>query len=154
MSTNNISQNELSQFSVGCREICAARLAFFIPGFAVSTWAPMIPAVKERLAIGTDVLGLLLLSIGVSGFIIMPLAGKLGQKWGCRKLLLITTTLQVFSVMLLSLLPNIISYAIVLAILGAAMGAAEVTMNLNAVIIEKICKRRLMSSMHAFWSIG
>ena len=45
----NKPENTLENFSVGSKEVNAARLAFFIPGFAVSTWAPMIPIVKERL---------------------------------------------------------------------------------------------------------
>ena len=62
-------------------------MAFFISGFAVATWAPMIPAVKEKLQIGADVLGLLLLSIGISAFIFMPLAGMLSRSYGCKKVL-------------------------------------------------------------------
>ena len=52
----------LSAYKVGKKEQMAARMAFFISGFAVATWAPMIPAVKDKLQIGADVLGMLLLS--------------------------------------------------------------------------------------------
>ena len=55
---------------------------------------------------------------------------------------------------LLSCLPNIWSYAIALAFFGAVMGATDVSMNTNAVIVEKLAGRRLLSGMHAFWSIG
>lgn len=34
------------------------------------------------------------------------------------------------------------------------MGATDVSMNTNAVIVEKLAGRRLLSGMHAFWSIG
>lgn len=150
----NKPQNNLEGLTVGTKEINAARMAFFIPGFAVSTWAPMIPMVKERLSLGADVLGLLLLCIGISAFIVMPFAGMLGQKWGCKKVLLLTTTLLALDTVLLSCLPNIWTYALALALFGAAMGSTEVTMNLNSVIVEKLDGRRLMSGMHAFWSIG
>lgn len=59
----------LSAYKVGKKEQMAARMAFFISGFAVATWAPMIPAVKDKLQIGADILGMLLLSIGISAFI-------------------------------------------------------------------------------------
>lgn len=153
MSNNQITAR-LAELKISSKEIQAARLAFFVPGFAISTWAPMIPMVKERLALGADVLGLLLLCIGVSAFVVMPFAGKLGQKWGCQKLLMLTTILLAFGIIVLPCLPNILSYAFALALLGAVMGATEVTMNINAVIVEKLACRRLMSSMHAFWSIG
>ena len=153
MSNNQITAR-LAELKISSKEIQAARLAFFVPGFAISTWAPMIPMVKERLALGADVLGLLLLCIGVSAFVVMPFAGKLGQKWGCQKLLMLTTILLAFGIIVLPCLPNILSYAFALALLGAVMGATEVTMNINAVIVEKLACRRRMSSMHAFWSIG
>lgn len=75
----------LSAYKVGKKEQMAARMAFFISGFAVATWAPMIPAVKDKLQIGADVLGMLLLSIGISAFIFMPLAGMLSRSYGCKK---------------------------------------------------------------------
>lgn len=75
----------LSDFKVGRNEQIAACMAFFISGFAVSTWAPMIPAVKDKLQIGADVLGMLLLSIGISAFIFMPLAGMLSRSYSCKK---------------------------------------------------------------------
>jgi hypothetical protein len=57
----SLEDKELMQFKVGKKEQYAARMAFFIPGFAISTWAPMIPMIKERLHIEADILGLLLL---------------------------------------------------------------------------------------------
>lgn len=42
-------ENTLQNISVGSKEINAARVAFFLPGFVISTWAPMIPMVKARL---------------------------------------------------------------------------------------------------------
>lgn len=69
----NKPDNTLQNISVGSKEINAARVTFFLPGFVISTWAPMIPMVKARLKLEADVLGLLLLCIGISAFIFMPL---------------------------------------------------------------------------------
>lgn len=84
MQTNK-PENTLQNISVGSKEINAARVAFFLPGFVISTWAPMIPMVKARLNLEADVLGLLLLCIGISAFIFMPLVGALVQRFGCKK---------------------------------------------------------------------
>lgn len=45
----------------------------------------MIPMIKERLHIEADILGLLLLCIGISAFIVIPIGGLLGKKFGCKK---------------------------------------------------------------------
>lgn len=144
----------LSTFKVGKKEQMAARMAFFISGFAVSTWAPMIPAVKEKLQIGADILGLLLLSIGISAFIFMPLAGMFSRSLGCKKVLRIAIAVMAADLIVLSLLNNIWGFLVFLAVFGAAMGCIDVNMNLNAVIVENASKKRMMSGMHALWSVG
>lgn len=141
-------------FRVGRKEEYAARLAFFLPGFAIATWAPMIPIVKDRLNIEADVLGMLLLCVGVSAFIMMPIAGIVGRKFGCRKVMAAGSAVMALDLVVLSCLPNIWGYAVFLSVLGAFMGMADVNMNINAVMVEKLARKRMMSSMHAFWSIG
>lgn len=144
----------LSTYKVGKKEQMAARMAFFISGFAVATWAPMIPAVKDKLQIGADVLGMLLLSIGISAFIFMPLAGMLSRSYGCKKVLRTAIAVMAADLIILSLLGNIWGFLVFLAVFGAAMGCIDVNMNLNAVIVENASKKRMMSGMHALWSVG
>lgn len=144
----------LQNIHVGSKEINAARIAFFIPGFIISTWAPMIPIIKHRLSLEADVLGLLLLCIGLSAFFTMPVAGILGKKFGCKKVMLTASVIMSLVMVTLSVLPNTLSYAIALVIFGSSMGVMDVNMNVNAVIVEKIADKRLLSGMHAFWSIG
>ena len=81
----SLEDKELMQFKVGKKEQYAARIIFFVAGFGISTWAPMIPIIKERLQIGADILGLLLLCIGVSSFLMMPIAGLFAQKFGGQR---------------------------------------------------------------------
>ena len=38
----------------------------------------------------------------------------------------------------------------VLIVVGAIMGCIEVCMNINAVVVEKLSQKRMMSSMHGF----
>lgn len=144
----------LNQFKAGKKEQYAARCAFFLAGFTVTTWAPMIPVIKERLQIGDDVLGLLLLCIGISAFVFMPLAGILNQKMGCKKMLQINIVLFALILIIISSLDNVWSFVVFLLLFGAVMGTIDVTMNMNSVIVEKLSKKRIMSSMHAFWSVG
>ena len=54
----SVKEQDLNLLQVGKKEQYAARIIFFVAGFGISTWAPMIPIIKERLQIGADVLGL------------------------------------------------------------------------------------------------
>ena len=150
---NQISRT-LSDVAVGSKEIVAARMAFFIPGFAMSTWAPMIPIVKTRLNLDADILGILLLCIGISALAVMPVSSMLARRFGCQKTIIAGSLVSALGIVLLSCMDSVWAYIMILLLFGAALGIADVTMNINAVIVEMAAERRLMSGMQAFWSIG
>lgn len=147
-------ERHLKNFKVGIKEQYAARIIFFVAGFGIATWAPMIPLVKDRLNIGADVLGLLILCTGVSSFLMMPIAGLFAQKFGCQKVLKVMGLLMGVEIVALSMLPTVWLYGVFLFILGAIGGTLNVNMNIHAVIVEKLSKKRMMSGMHALWSVG
>lgn len=149
-----VEERYLSQFKAGKKEQYAARCAFFLAGFTNATWAPMIPTIKERLQIGDDILGMLLLCIGISAFVFMPVAGILNQKFGCKKILRIGIIAFALTLVIISSLNNVWAFVVILLLFGAVMGTIDVTMNINSVIVEKLSQKRIMSSMHALWSVG
>ena len=62
----------------------ATRAFFFIGGFGAASWAPLVPFLKIRLQIGEDILGMLLLCIGIGSLLTMPITGVLVARFGCR----------------------------------------------------------------------
>lgn len=132
----------------------ATRAIFFVGGFGAASWAPLVPLLKARLGIAEDVLGMLLLCIGIGSLLTMPMSGAAAVRLGCRKVL--TAAGLVYAVLLLSLC-TVSSFDMavpLLLIFGATMGCIDVVVNIQAVIVEKAAGRRLMSGMHALWSIG
>lgn len=148
------SNKTVSCGSVTGREITAARMAFFIPSFAMSTWAPMIPIVRSRLNLDADILGMLLLCIGVSALAVMPVSSMFARRFGCRMVIAAGGVLSAMCLVPLSCLDSVWGYAVMLLLFGASLGIGDVTMNINAIHVEIAAKRRVMSSMQAFWSIG
>ncbi len=146
--------SSLSSFRAGSKEIWAAKSAFFAGGFIISTWAPMIPYIKQDLSIEPDVLGLLLLSIGLAAFLFMPVSGVLNRYFGCRAVVTAATAVMAAVLIVLPWLPAVSWYFVALFILGGAMGTLDVGMNLNSVVVERVSGKRILSSVHAFWSIG
>lgn len=138
----------------GVPEQHATRAIFFVGGFGAASWAPLVPLLKARLGIAEDVLGMLLLCIGIGSLLTMPLSGAAAVRLGCRKVL--TAAGLVYAVLLL-LLCTVSSFGMavpLLLIFGATMGCIDVVVNIQAVIVEKAAGRRLMSGMHALWSVG
>lgn len=138
----------------GARERIATRLAFFIAGFAVSAWAPLIPFVKRRLALDDAQLGLMLLCLGIGSVLMMPLAGGLAARFGCRRTILAAGTVICLCLPALMLAPSIPVLAAALAVFGASLGVLDVVMNLQAVIVERASGRAMMSGFHGMYSVG
>lgn len=132
----------------------ATRAVFFIGGFGAASWAPLVPLLKVRLGVAEDVLGLLLLCIGIGSLLTMPLSGAAATRWGCRRVL--TCASVAYAVLLLALCTFSTMAAVVptLLIFGAVMGCIDVVVNIEAVMVEQAAGRRLMSGMHALWSVG
>lgn len=138
----------------GLAEQHATRAIFFVGGFGAASWAPLVPLLKARLGIAEDVLGMLLLCIGIGSLLTMPLSGAAAVRLGCRRVL--TAAGFVYGALLLALC-TVSSFQLaipLLLIFGATMGCIDVVVNIQAVIVEKAAGRRLMSGMHALWSVG
>ncbi|PPJ41855.1 MFS transporter [Pseudoxanthomonas sp. KAs_5_3] len=138
----------------GVRERIATRIAFFIGGFAVSAWAPLIPFAKRRLALDDAQLGLMLLCLGVGSVMMMPLAGSLAARFGCRRAILAAGAMICLCMPALMLAPSIPVLAVTLAVFGASVGVLDVVMNVQAVIVERASGRAMMSGFHGMYSVG
>ncbi|QXI31526.1 MFS transporter [Pseudomonas vanderleydeniana] len=136
------------------RQQQATRRIFFLAGLGMSAWAPLIPFVKARLGIGDGTLGLLLFCIAAGSMLVMPFTGRALARFGCRALILVCATLfcGVLPFMLYaSAIPEI---ALALLLFGAVNGLLDVSMNAQAVIVERDSGQAKMSGFHGFYSIG
>jgi len=138
----------------GVREQRAVRALFFIGGFGSASWAPLVPYLKARLAIEDDVLGMLLLCVGIGSLVTMPISGTAAERFGCRKVLLTASTLFAVLLLGLSIVDVLPLAAAILLLFGASMGAIDTVVNIAAVIVEQASGKRLMSGFHGFWSVG
>ncbi len=136
------------------KALWAVRGAYFMSGFAIASWAPMIPYVKEKLQLAPDVLGLVLLCLGFAAFLIMPFNGIFIKHLGCRGALRLSATLLIGVLAILPILPNMWCYGAALFVFGAGFGITDVSMNLNAMVMEKESGNRIMSVTNACYSIG
>ena len=132
----------------------AVSLMFLLNGFMVGCWAPKIPEFAERLQLTKFELGLMILVFGVGSLVMMPLAGAQIAVRGSRVVVRAFAVLLLPMILALTLAPDIWTAAIALFLFGGFIGAMDVAMNANAVSVEKSMRRAIMSSCHAFWSLG
>ena len=139
---------------IGDREANATRAIFFVSGFGAASWAPLVPVLRGRLAIGDDLLGVLLLCIGIGSLLVMPIAGVLAERIGCRRVLIVSAILYAASLLSICFVNSFWMAVPVIFFFGGLMGCVDVVMNIAAVIVEQGIGRRIMSGMHGFWSLG
>lgn len=138
----------------GRPEQMSTRLAFFIAGFGIAAWAPLVPYAKARAGLDEGTLGLLLLSLGVGSILAMPIAGALASRYGCRRVLTVGTLLVCLALPLLATVSSIPLLIATLFLFGAGLGTVDSTTNLQAVIVERASGKTMMSGFHGMFSLG
>lgn len=132
----------------------ATKYIFLVCGFALSSWAPMVPFAKERLHLNDGSLGLLLLLFGAGAISMMPLSGYLSKRYGTRIVILISGLVAAVFLPLLLLMPNPWMMGVALFIFGGGIGVIDVAMNSHGIHVQNQYGRPIMSSLHGLFSVG
>jgi len=138
----------------GSAQAHSTRVAFFIAGFGMAAWAPLVPFAKERLGIQEAALGTLLLCLGAGSIVTMPLAGILTSRLGCRRVLILSVLLICLTLPMLAQVSSVFWLGLVLFFFGGGMGALDCTMNIQAIILERARGQTMMSGFHGLYSVG
>ncbi|AZE66339.1 Fucose permease [Pseudomonas synxantha] len=138
----------------GRLEQMSTRIAFFIAGFGIAAWAPLVPYAKARANLNEGTLGLLLLCLGVGSIIAMPAAGALASRYGCRRVLTAGTLMICLALPMLATVSSIPLLIAGLFLFGAGLGTVDSTVNLQAVIVERASGKTMMSGFHGLFSLG
>jgi predicted MFS family arabinose efflux permease len=132
----------------------ATRIAFFIAGFAIACWAPLVPYAKDRLAVDERMLGVLLLCLGMGSLLAMAFTGMMSARLGTRPVIVASSLGLCATVPLLAIAAMPITMGATLLFFGAALGSLDVAVNIQAVEVERDAGQPLMSGFHAQYSLG
>lgn len=136
------------------RERAGVALLFLMNGFVVGAWAPKIPEFAERLGLTESALGIMILIFGLGSLVMMPLAGTQIARLGSSEVSKYSAFLLTPTLLFLTWVGSIWSGVVAIFLFGGLIGAMDVAMNANAVAVERHMRRAIMSSCHAFWSLG
>jgi predicted MFS family arabinose efflux permease len=132
----------------------ASLLIFLVCGIGLSSWAPMVPFAKTNLGLDDAALGIVLLALGVGAIVMMPLSGMFINKFGSRKVVLISSLIISLILPVLLVATSAWQLSVALFIFGAAIGSIDVSMNAHAVLVQDRFKKHIMSSFHGMFSLG
>jgi MFS family permease len=127
---------------------------FFISGFGYSSWTSRIPGIKESLKLNDAHFGTLLFMMPVGLILTMPFTGKLLDHFKSRTIMLIGA--MVYNGVLACI--GFSGYTWVLGIalffFGSSRNMMNLSMNAQAIGVQALYKRSIMSSFHAVWSMA
>ncbi|RAJ90875.1 fucose permease [Larkinella arboricola] len=132
----------------------ATQLIFLVCGLGMSSWAPMVPFAKDRLALNDADLGFLLLMLGGGSMLMMPTSGWLVGRFGSRIVMAGSALVMALALPLLLILSSTAAMATTLFIFGASIGTIDVAMNAHGLQVQNLSERPIMSSLHGLFSVG
>ena len=135
-------------------QIYSAKAFYFLGGFGFTSWASLIPFLRQQLQIQDDHLGFLLLAVGLGALIMMMLAGSIAGRLGCRRSLTIAGLAIAVVLNVLCYVPAYAAALVMAVLLGSSLGLLDVVVNINGIFIERKVHKRLMSGLQAMWSLG
>lgn len=135
-------------------KLISNQLSFCVLGAIEAAWAPMVPFVKSDLGLNDAQFGNMLFAMGVGSICALPGVGPLISKFGPRLVAFIGGIALGLSLVGISISDSALLLPILLAIFGASLIFMDVASNVNAVVVEKLFKRPLMSGFHGGYSLG
>ncbi|WP_160143529.1 MFS transporter [Chryseolinea soli] len=136
------------------RHRIAVKITFFVNGFILANWVARLPRIQELYGADNGDIGLVLFSLSIGAVAAMPFAGWVIIKNGSRSISLLTAILYSAVVPLIPLMPNFAALVALYFCIGVITGMYDVAINAQAVMVEREYKRPIMTSFHAFFSLG
>ncbi|MCU0341402.1 MAG: MFS transporter [Spirosomaceae bacterium] len=127
---------------------------FFTNGFLYANWTARLPELQRYFGLNNSQLGTVLFCIALGSMTAMPFAGWLGNRLGSDKVVRVTGLLFCVAVPLVALSQNEWVIRACFFFLGATSGSMDVSMNSQAVLVERLWGKIIFSSFHAVFSIG
>jgi len=132
----------------------AVTLMFTVNGLLLGGWGGSLPSLRDKLTIGDGQVALMLFLAGIAGIASMQVGGRLADAVGARRITLTALPVLVVAVVTLALAPTYAVAVVGAMLLGLGNGAMDVAMNAIGVQVEVARRSPVMSSFHAFFSIG
>jgi len=132
----------------------AVKIIFFLNGFIHANLYSRLPRVQEQFSIDNGMLGFVLLASSIGAIGAMPFTGWFIIRFGSRRITLFSIFLYCLLVPFVPWTFNLAGLMTLFFLMGISAGMLDVSMNAQAVMVEKELSKPIMTSFHAFFSIG
>ena len=127
---------------------------FFFMGVVSMAWVARIPEIRDANGLNNGQLGLILLSSTIGAVIGAQLAGRLIHTFGTKPIINGAVFIMPVGLIVMVFSNSPITLIVGLFVMGLGYSSMDIASNTQAVVIEKLLGKRVMSSFHALWSCG
>ncbi len=127
---------------------------FFVHGFLFASWTAHIPQLKQHLGLSNGQLGIALIGAPIGSILAMVLAARLLPKVGSRRMVLVTLVGYCVSGPFIGLTGSFGTFFVAFLLWGFFQGMLDVSMNTQAITVERFSGRVLLPGFHGSWSTG
>lgn len=143
------SDNDSLLFTILC-----SRIGYFIAGFGLAVWAPLVPYVRLHIPMTDAIFGLLLLCIGVGSLCCMPVSAMLTNRFSIRRCLFVLTLILLCTLLVIATAASLWVTGLALFAFGGSLGVLDVVLNIQGLSVENRANRSMMSNFHGMFSVG
>jgi len=127
---------------------------FFLMGIVSMAWVPRIPEIKHQFGLSDGGLGFVLLGSTCGALIGSQVSGRLTHTFGSQRIAAVGATFMTGGLFLMGEAHQILQLFFGLFVMGFGYVMLDITVNTQAVAVEKILDKRWMSTFHGTWSVG
>ena len=132
----------------------AVSVMFFLHGLCFASWASRIPSIQESLHLTSSMLGAILFALPGGFFVSLPFAGWLVGILGSKRVVIVAAVLYSFSLLCIAISSTTVTLAISLFSFGFFANLLNISINTQAVIVERLYAKKLMATFHGLWSLA
>lgn len=133
----------------------AVFVLFITQGICFATWACRLPDIKNAYNVESYFhYGLLMFLLPVGKFMAIPFVGFLLPRIGSKKTVLVSISGYVLSLLLVGSAHNIYGLGITLFLFGLFWNMTDISLNTQAIEVERIFGKSIIATFHASWSLA
>jgi MFS family permease len=132
----------------------AIAVFFFTGGFTFSSWASRIPQIQADLGLNEILLGSVLFTLPIGLMVSLLITGALVARFGSKTMLIISSLAYSLILVMIGLCQQTWQLVLALFFFGIAANMFNISVNTQAVGVEKMYGRSIMASFHGVWSLA
>ena len=123
-------------------------------GIASMAWVARIPEIKDHVGLSNGEFGFVFLGSTIGAVLGAQIAGRAIHTFGSRPVVNISSFLLPAGLVAMAFSNTAVELFFALMLMGFGYALTDMSVNTQAVVVEKILNQKWMSSFHGMWSLG